>query len=311
MVRCGSCQQDNRDGATTCRRCGSRIGGGEQSPSPKGSEVSEGSEGPAPVQNGGTRARSQRLPPVSPASVARDAPAQRGLARPARTERDGGRAPGAAVNVRGRMISILPTGEEDTVYWLENDQVDIGRQQGDIRIDDPQLAPRHARLNLTLGGAMVTPLDRRNGVYVKLRGVAELIDGDHILLGRQVLRFEVLPEHERRPRAAVEDGVVLFGTPAAPAWGRLRQLSSSGLGRDLYHLSRGEITLGREQADLVFADDEFLSRRHAQVTISKGKPVLQDLGSSNGTYLRLRAPQVLVPGDMIRLGDQLLRFELG
>jgi pSer/pThr/pTyr-binding forkhead associated (FHA) protein len=39
--------------------------------------------------------------------------------------------------------------------------------------------------------------------------------------------------------------------------------------------------------------------------------VLKDLGSSNGTYLRLRVPQVLVPGDMIRLGDQLLRFELG
>jgi hypothetical protein len=138
-----------------------------------------------------------------------------------------------------------------------------------------------------------------------------LTDGDHILLGRQVLRFEMLPPHERLPRPAVEDGVVLFGTPSPPAWGRLRQLTASGLGRDLYHLARSEITLGREQGDLVFADDEFLSRRHAKLTVVKEKPVLQDLGSSNGTYLRLRAPQVLVPGDMIRMGDQLLRFELG
>jgi pSer/pThr/pTyr-binding forkhead associated (FHA) protein len=223
-----------------------------------------------------------------------------------------GRAGHAApVVVRGRLVSVLPTGQDDTVFWLEDDQVDIGRTDGDIRINDPQLAPRHARLNLTLGGAMVTPLDHRNGVYLRLRAVQELHDGDHILLGRQVLRFETVPEHEQRARPATEDGVVLFGTPAPVAWGRLRQLTSSGLGRDLYHLSRTEIALGREHADLVFTDDEFLSRRHAQLTFLKGKPVLQDLGSSNGTYVRLRAPQVLVPGDMIRLGDQLLRFELG
>ena len=225
--------------------------------------------------------------------------------------RKGGPGPASPVVVRGRLISVLPSGKDDKTFWLEDDQVDIGRSQGDIRIDDPQLAPRHARLNLTLGGAMVTPLDHRNGVYLRLRSVHELRDGDHILLGRQVLRFETVPEHERHAHPAIEDGVVLFGTPAPVAWGRLRQLASSGLGRDLYHLARTEIALGREHADLVFADDEFLSRRHAQLTILRGKPLLQDLGSSNGTYVRLRTPQVLVPGDMIRLGDQLLRFELG
>ena len=277
MVRCGSCLQENRDGASLCRRCGSQIRE--------------------------TRVRSQRLSAVAMAvgaTAVERVPVERGR-----------RAPGAAVHVRGRMISVLPNGRDDTVYWLEDDQVDIGRKQGHIRIDDPQLAPLHARLNISLGGAMLTPLERRNGVYLRLRSSLELKDEDHILVGRQVLRFEVLPEHERHPRPATEDGVVLFGTPAPAAWGRLRQLMASGLGRDVYHLSRSEIALGREQADLVFADDEFLSRRHAQVTIVNGKPVLKDLGSSNGTYLRLRAPQVLVPGDMIRLGDQLLRFELG
>ncbi len=294
MVRCGSCLQENRDGATVCRRCASQIRE--------------------------TRVRPQRLSAAAPvgAGVGEGAGVGVGVGVgagatsevPGRVPR-GRRAPGAAVNVRGRLVSVLPNGQDDRVYWLEDDQIDIGRKQGEIRLEDPQLAPRHARLNLTLGGAMLTPLDRRNGVYVRLRSIVELADGDHILIGRQVLRFEVLPEHERRPRPATEDGVVLFGTPAPTAWGRLRQLTSSGLGRDLYHLSRSEITLGREQADLVFADDEFLSRRHAQLTILRGKPVLQDLGSSNGTYLRLRAPQVVVPGDMIRLGDQLLRFELG
>jgi len=221
------------------------------------------------------------------------------------------RSVGSPVKILGRLVSVLPNGRDESAYWLEREQVDIGRNQGDIQISDPQLAPRHIRLNLSQGGAQLTPLDRRNGVYIRLRGPSPMSDGDHILLGRQVLRFEVVPEHERTPHAATEDGVVLFGTPTPPAWGRLRQMMSSGLGRDLYHLARAQMTLGRDHADLVFADDEFLSRRHAQVLLHQGQPMIQDLGSSNGTYLQVRAPLTLVPGDMLRLGDQLLRFELG
>ena len=249
----------------------------------------------------GTRPRAERLSEAAHVLGATPTPP---------TRRKGGVISGQ-VTARSRLVAVLPTGRDDAVYWLESQQVDLGRLQGDIRFADPQLAPRHARLNLTLGGAMITPLDGRNGVYLRIRSLVELADGDHILLGRQVLKFELVPEHERRPRPAVEDGVVLFGTPAAPAWARLRQLTASGLGRDVVHLARPDTTLGREHADLVFADDEFLSRRHAQVSLKNGRPVLTDLESSNGTYVRLRSPHVLVPGDMIRLGDQLLRFELG
>jgi pSer/pThr/pTyr-binding forkhead associated (FHA) protein len=218
---------------------------------------------------------------------------------------------GGAVELRGRLVEVLPDGQDHTVHWLESNQVDLGSQEGDIVFDDPQLAPRHCRLNLTLGGAMVTPLDTRNGIYLRLRHDVELVDGDHLLLGRQVLRFERVPEHEQHSRPAVEGGVVLFGTPTPPAWGRLRQMMASGVGRDVIHLSQPKVTLGREKADLVFSSDEFLSRRHAQVSFQGGRFTLSDLGSSNGTYIRLRSPHVLVPGDMIRLGDELLRFELG
>ena len=55
-----------------------------------------------------------------------------------------------------------------------------------------------------------------------------------------------------------------------------------------------------------------MSRRHAKIelrTSSGGIGVfLQDLGSANGTYLRVRNQITLSDGDMLRLGDQLLRF---
>jgi pSer/pThr/pTyr-binding forkhead associated (FHA) protein len=71
------------------------------------------------------------------------------------------------------------------------------------------------------------------------------------------------------------------------------------------------LNLGREQGDIVFSEDEFMSRRHAQISYRNGHGRLADLGRSNGTFLKLRGPHGLVPGDLIRLGDELLRFEIG
>jgi pSer/pThr/pTyr-binding forkhead associated (FHA) protein len=71
------------------------------------------------------------------------------------------------------------------------------------------------------------------------------------------------------------------------------------------------MVMGREIGDIIFSEDEFMSRRHAQVSYRSGRGQLEDLGSSNGTFLRLRGPHGLSSGDLIRLGDELLRFEIG
>jgi pSer/pThr/pTyr-binding forkhead associated (FHA) protein len=158
---------------------------------------------------------------------------------------------------------------------------------------------------------VLSPLELRNGVYLRLRAPVDLGDGDFFLIGKQVLRYEIIAETERSVHAAIEHGVALFGTPTRPPWARLRQITPSGVTRDLYHLSRNEVVLGREQGDIVFSDDEFMSRRHAQVSLRSARGRLEDLGSSNGTFIRLRGPHTLASGDLIRLGDELLRFELG
>lgn len=221
-------------------------------------------------------------------------------------------ASGRAVSREGaRLVTVQRDGTDGDVFPLVGDQLDIGRSAGELRFNDPHLAPRHARIVYRSGQFVLTPLETRNGVFVRVYEPAEILDGDHFLIGKQVLRFELLSDAEKALRPAVELGVVLFGTPVKPPWGRLRQMTSAGTSRDVYHLTRSDVTLGREQGDIVFSDDEFLSRRHAQLQFRAGRVTLQDLGSSNGTYFRLRGSHALLPGEMIRLGDELLRFELG
>jgi pSer/pThr/pTyr-binding forkhead associated (FHA) protein len=61
----------------------------------------------------------------------------------------------------------------------------------------------------------------------------------------------------------------------------------------------------------VFRDDAFMSRRHAAITWDGKRAAITDLGSSNGTFVRITVPHPVKHGDHMRMGDQLLRIELG
>ena len=88
----------------------------------------------------------------------------------------------------------------------------------------------------------------------------------------------------------VRHGVALFGSPPREPWGRLLQIIPSGGYRDVRHLVGEEVVLGREEGDIVFRDDAFMSRRHAAVTWDGKRAQITDLGSSNGTFVRHHRP---------------------
>jgi hypothetical protein len=72
-----------------------------------------------------------------------------------------------------------------------------------------------------------------------------------------------------------------------------------------------EIVIGKaSECDLVIASDEYVSRQHARISLVDGKPHVVDLGSSNGTYLRIRRPTPLEPGDELVIGSGTVRVEL-
>jgi pSer/pThr/pTyr-binding forkhead associated (FHA) protein len=208
-----------------------------------------------------------------------------------------------------RLVQINGDGSDGDVHQMGAGPVDIGRTSGNLVFDDPFLASRHARITATAEGHILTALEKRNGVYRRLRGPAEVVAGDKILIGKQLLMFETLPELERVAGAGLENGLVVFGSRTRPSWGRLVQLTPAGVPRDVYHLGRNEVIVGREKTDLVFSDDELVSTKHAKLSLHGGRFYLEDLSSLNGTYLSLREPHVLMSGDVIRMGNEVLRFE--
>jgi len=229
-------------------------------------------------------------------------------ASPATTQPDMPAAP-AIHAVHGTLVSVNRDGTDGRVIEIASETFDIGRTEGALSFaDDPYLAPRHARLLVQNGKVMLRPIDGVNGIFARVTS-CELSPGDSFLVGKELLRYEPLLPEERDLPSLVEHGVRIFGSAPREAWGRLRQLTIAGTARDVWHLTRPELVLGREEGDVTFPDDEFMSRRHAAVKRIGNKARLEDLGSSNGTFVRVRADRELKAGDLLRIGDQLLRFE--
>ena len=70
------------------------------------------------------------------------------------------------------------------------------------------------------------------------------------------------------------------------------------------------IVIGKaNDSECVLSGDEYVSRRHARVFPSDGKLFLEDLESANGTFLGIRKPVAVEPGDEILIGKNILRIE--
>jgi hypothetical protein len=96
--------------------------------------------------------------------------------------------------------------------------------------------------------------------------------------------------------------------------GRLIVVKSAELdeGTD-FELDSAQLTVGRGgQNDVALRSDEYASARHARFEPRQDGVWVQDLGSTNGTFLngaRLERPRRLTHGDVVRVGETDLRYE--
>ena len=232
---------------------------------------------------------------------------------PQRAVRDGVRRETGRKHA-GRLVVIVEDGSEGRSFSLADGQLDIGRTDGDIVLeDDHYVSPRHARLRFLDGQWILRDLDSTNHVYLRIRKPQPLKDGDLLLLGLEVLQFQTVSDGERGLGHAMQHGTLLFGSPATPRRARLCQRTVEGVVRDVFHLFRDETVIGRETGDIVFTADPFLSRRHAALrrSATTGEFSLLDLDSSNGTFIAITGEVSLANGDFLRIGQHLFRVDLG
>lgn len=80
-------------------------------------------------------------------------------------------------------------------------------------------------------------------------------------------------------------------------------------GRVSSHRLAGTLEIGRGQSAAIRPDDTYISTQHARIYSRNGSWVVEDLGSTNGTYLNQRkvtVPTEISPGDRIRVGKTVI-----
>src|SRR5512138_922366 len=88
---------------------------------------------------------------------------------------------------------------------------------------------------------------------------------------------------------------------------RLVMRSGPSVGK-VYPLDKGEMFVGRDLSNDIVINDPEISRRHARLFLQGASYVLEDLGSTNGSFVngqRLVGPNILRPGDTITFGERM------
>jgi hypothetical protein len=213
-------------------------------------------------------------------------------------------APAPVAVPRGRLILIRPDGTEGGAHPLHDGENLIGRGQGPLFDADAYLSPRHAELTVGPNGVHIRDLQSLNGIFLKIGEEEPLESGDIFRIGQELLRFEVIS-----PPLPLEDGTEVMGTPNPGFWGRLSVIVGRDVDGSAFPLFGESIVLGRERGDILFPEDGYVSGTHTRISLHDDRVFLSDLGSSNGTFLRLRQERTVATGSFMLMGQQLFRLE--
>ena len=203
-----------------------------------------------------------------------------------------------------KLVPIRHDGQAGPSQPVGTSGIVCGRVEGELRFEqDGTVSPRHARFTTRPGGIEVEDLGSLNGTFVRVRSARPLVAGDEVRLGRQLLRLELMPRRAdtglTRPWGGVDPGHRV----------RVVQLLDGGGAGEIFPLRDGENLVGREAGQVAFPFDRYVSARHARFDVTARAVLLVDMGSSNGTFVRLTAPAVLAAGDQVLVGMQLVRVE--
>jgi pSer/pThr/pTyr-binding forkhead associated (FHA) protein len=103
------------------------------------------------------------------------------------------------------------------------------------------------------------------------------------------------------------------GRPARTGRGTPQRLlvTAGGLAGTSIGLTDQQITIGRANDATLVLNDDYASTRHARLFPQDGQWIVEDLGSTNGTYLdrqKVTQPTPVPPGVPIRIGKTVLEL---
>ncbi len=268
-TECPACSFVSPPGFAFCGRCGTPLP--KRAPTPPATPPSSASPPP------------RAATPVAPTPEAKIVP---------------------ALTKKVRLVLLREDGSEGGSLDIEGGPNVFGRKYGAPFDNDFYLNPEHCAFTVLSDGLYIEDKAPLNGVYRKIEGRFELQSGDFFRVGQELLMYEDLPEP-----AATDNGTEIMGSPNPGYWGRVSVMVDDERSVEAYPIERDEFTIGRDHGDISFPVDGYVSSRHCRIVGDESGVYLEDCGSSNGTYLRIRSGSRVDFGTLILVGQQLFRID--
>jgi class 3 adenylate cyclase len=143
-------------------------------------------------------------------------------------------------------------------------------------------------------------------IFIRLSGAHVLENGEVFLAGKQVFRYE----EEKRTSASLSARTATQTiTDLLPSSNvvSLCRIDSNGNSLARYSISNDQIQFGRTRGEHLFPQDSLMSRAHLKISRRGDDLLLEDLGSRNGTFLRVSGKSSVSAGSELIISGQLLK----
>jgi pSer/pThr/pTyr-binding forkhead associated (FHA) protein len=211
-----------------------------------------------------------------------------------------------------RIGAIDREGREVASAQLASGELTIGRDADrQLILPSASVSRRHARLVVDSSGVKIIDEGSANGVVVngvRINAPTPVGPGARIEISEFRIQVESpLPALTSSPQSATIPPVDPGSAPQS-----LRLVAEGGPydGR-VFEIAMGETSVGRATDNALVLDDPSLSRKHARILRSEESVEVEDLGSSNGTFVNGRkvGRGMVITGGALRFGELHFRVE--
>lgn len=195
-----------------------------------------------------------------------------------------------AQRIEVRLVGLDPDGLPQSAHPITREVTEIGRRGRDIAVpEDPEMADHHASLVYESGEFFIADSGRGSGVWVRItcEDELELEREGQIWLGRQIL----------------------LATPQGNTWALLHY-GPDGQLRGTIRVGERKIFVGRGTEYELDPGDNMLSRSHAQFRVDRGRLVVCDRESRNGTFIKVSGASPVFDGSEFRITSRRYRLEV-
>jgi pSer/pThr/pTyr-binding forkhead associated (FHA) protein len=229
-----------------------------------------------------------------------------------------------------RAVLLIPGKNGNTnVVKLRRDATILGRDKGDILIDDTEISATHCQVQCIHGTFHLFDMNSTNGTFLNGERVvkAKLSHGDIVKVGKTSMVFELQDEAKVRHIATIYKPAKEDGSPSPlGVVAALEQREKNGRNiilcldtiygdesHEFIELDQRIVYLGRASSFGKFDADTEISRRHVMIKVNEaGEVFIEDQSSTNGSYIngqRISGLHPLEPTDELRIGACRIRVK--